>query len=317
MADSHVTPDLDRSLLANLTLSRAGLDRAAHLRFDEAAWLQATSNPHLGVVVVHGSRVPVTGEHPALLRTPLSEVVWPHTLVLLAHDGNDYVVGALVPRETEVDLPAADRWGDLRELGAVVNDTDAGLLVTAVALSHWHASHTHCPTCGAPTTVGQAGWVRVCAEHGEQHPRTDAAVIVLVRDADDRALLGRRGEWTTGWYSTLAGFVEAGESAEQAVAREVMEEAGVPVNPNELIYLGSQPWPFPRSLMLGYHAFTSDPDAARPDGEEITEVRWFTREQLAAGCASGEVRIPPRVSVARRLIERWYGAELPGEWSRP
>ena len=307
----------DRTLLTNLTLSRAVHDRAEHLRFDHAAWQVVASDPSTPTIVVHGSRVPVIGDPVALLRSPLGEVPWPHTLVLLAVESDIPIVAALVAREVEVELPQAERWGDLRELGAVLSDADAGLLVTAIALAHWHASHQHCPTCGRAVTVANAGWAGVCPEHGEQHPRTDPAVIVLVRDADDRALLGRRGEWTQGWYSTLAGFVEAGESAEQAVAREVAEESNIAVDPTSLVYLGSQPWPFPRSLMLGYHAFTADASTAKPDGDEITEVRWFTRDELAAGCATGEVRIPPRVSVARRLIERWYGAELPGEWSRP
>jgi NAD+ diphosphatase len=307
----------DRTLLTNLTLSRAVHDRAEHLRFDQQAWQAIASDPATPTIVVHGSRVAVGADPVALLRVPLGEVLWPHTLVLLAVEGDTPIVAALVAREVEVELPGSERWGDLRELGAVVSDADAGLLVTAIALAHWHASHHHCPTCGHAVTVANAGWAGVCPEHGEQHPRTDPAVIVLVRDADDRALLGRRGEWTQGWYSTLAGFVEAGESAEQAVVREVAEESNIAIDPTSLVYLGSQPWPFPRSLMLGYHAFTADASTAKPDGDEITEVRWFTRDELAAGCATGEVRIPPRVSVARRLIERWYGAELPGAWSRP
>ena len=161
-----------------------------------------------------------------------------------------------------------------------------------------------------------AGWSRTCPEDSSQHfPRSDPAVIVLVSDDDDRALLGRRAEWADGWYSTLAGFVEAGESAEMTVLREMQEEAGVLVD--RLDYLGSQPWPFPSSLMLGYRArLAAGSPPARPDGTEITEVRWFTREQVREGCEAGTVRIPPRVSIARRLVEQWYGAELPGSWSR-
>ena len=140
-------------------------------------------------------------------------------------------------------------------------------------------------------------------------------VIVLITDDADRALLGRRAEWPEGWYSTLAGFVEAGESAELTVVREMAEEAGVTVD--RLDYLGSQPWPFPASLMLGYRARMADgsPDPV-PDGEEITEVRWFTREQMREGCDSGTVRIPPSVSIARRLVEHWYGGPLPASASR-
>jgi NAD+ diphosphatase len=143
-------------------------------------------------------------------------------------------------------------------------------------------------------------------------------VIVLVRDRDDRALLGRQARWAEGWFSTLAGFVESGESAEAAVRREVHEESGVVIadGPDDLRYLGSQPWPFPCSLMLGYHAWTDDP-RIQVDGVEIAEARWFTRDELAAACTSGDVRLPPPVSIARRLVERWYGAELPGDWSRP
>ena len=150
-------------------------------------------------------------------------------------------------------------------------------------------------------------------------PRTDPAVIVLVRDPDDRALLGRQGRWTEGWFSTLAGFVEAGESAEAALRREVREESGIVIgsDPHAIAYLGSQPWPFPASIMLGYHAWTDDPDTLEPDGEEIVETRWLSREELASACSTGEVRLPPDISIARRLIERWYGGPLPGDWSRP
>jgi NAD+ diphosphatase len=312
-----VTVAADRTLLTSLTLARGSLDRAASLRTDAAAWQQVTSDGATRVVVLNGHRAAVSGTPPRLVRLPLTEVTWPHLLVLLAADTDGPILAALAAPEADVPENLGERWGDLRELGAVVDDADAGLLVSAVALAQWHASHSHCPTCGKPTEVTGAGWTTLCVDHGEQHPRTDPAVIVLVRDQHDRALLGRREEWTPGWFSTLAGFVEAGESAEHAVLREVAEESNVTVDLGSLVYLGSQPWPFPRSLMLGYHAMTDDPDAAEADGVEISEVRWFTRDELAAGCAAGEVRIPPRVSVARRLIERWYGGELPGEWSRP
>ena len=140
---------------------------------------------------------------------------------------------------------------------------------------------------------------------------------VVQRDRDDRARLGRHSRWSAGWFSTLAGFVEAGESAEAALRREVHEEAGVVIGSgdDDVWYLGSQPWPFPCSLMLGYHAWTDDP-TVEVDGDEIAEARWFSRDELATACAAGDVRLPPQVSIARRLVERWYGAELPGDWSR-
>jgi NAD+ diphosphatase len=211
------------------------------------------------------------------------------------------------------------RWSGLREVGTRLGDRDAGLLVIAVALSNWHATHPRCPRCGAITSPSLAGWSRTCPQDSTQHfPRNDPAVIVLVTDDADRALLGRRGDWPPGWFSTLAGFVEAGESAEMAVVREIAEEAGVTVDVGRLDYLGSQPWPFPSSLMLGYRArVTADSGEARPDGEEITELRWFSRTELAAAAADGTVKVPPPLSIARRLVEHWYGAELPGSWSRP
>src|SRR5262249_48347826 len=157
-------------------------------------------------------------------------------------------------------------------------------LVHAVALANWHARHRFCPNCGHETEVASAGHVRRCPSCGLEHyPRTDPAVIVLVTDADDRALLGHNPAWPPGRVSTLAGLVEPGESAEMAVVREIAEEAGVVLT--DVTYLGSQPWPFPWSLMLGFTARAVDPGTTRPDGEEISELRWFTREELADALA--------------------------------
>lgn len=216
-------------------------------------------------------------------------------------------------------IGATERKGrSLRLIGADLPDEDAALATTAVALAQWHATHLCCPRCGAVTRVVKAGWARACEADGSEHfPRTDPAVIVLVRDPDDRALLGRRGNWPESWFSTLAGFVEAGESAEHTLRREVAEEAGVVVDPQRLVYRGSQPWPFPGSLMLGFHAWASAGDDPTPDCDEIAEARWLSRDDLAAAASAGEVRIPPRVSIARHLIEDWFGGELPGDWSRP
>ena len=161
-----------------------------------------------------------------------------------------------------------------------------------------------------------AGHVRRCPACGAEHfPRTDPAVIMLVTDDAGRALLGHNPQWPPNRFSTLAGFVEPGESAEQAVVREIEEESGVDVV--DVRYLGSQPWPFPSSLMLGFTARALDPDAVHVDGEEIHEARWFSPDDLRAAVASGEVLFPPSVSIARRLIEHWYGGPIPdgrGSW---
>ena len=170
--------------------------------------------------------------------------------------------------------------------------------------------------CGGALTVGNAGWSLRCdADNVDHFPRTDPAVIVLVRDDDDRALLGRHVNWPVGRMSTFAGFVEAGESAEAAVRRELEEETGVVIgpNPDDVLYLGSQPWPFPCSLMLGYHALTSQTEIT-VDGEEIAEAHWFSRAELLRACESRDVTLPPAVSISRKLIERWFGEPLPGQW---
>jgi NAD+ diphosphatase len=208
------------------------------------------------------------------------------------------------------------RWAGLREVGSLLDDAGAGLFTAALALGNWHAVHTHCARCGTPTEVVQAGWARSCPQCGAEHyPRTDPAVIMAVVDDDERILLGRQATWPPKRYSTLAGFVEPGESLEAAVRREVAEEAQVEIG--EVEYRGSQPWPFPSSLMLGFraHALTTGAEA---DGVELVSARWWTREQLAADIARRELMLPPRVSIARRLIEDWYGGPLDdvAEWAR-
>ncbi|NCV79858.1 MAG: NAD(+) diphosphatase [Actinobacteria bacterium] len=170
---------------------------------------------------------------------------------------------------------------------------------------NWHANHTHCARCGAKTVSDLGGSVRVCVEDATQHhPRTDPAVIVLVRDKDDRILLGHQPIWPDKRFSTFAGFVETGESFEECVSREVFEEAGVYAS--EIKYLTSQPWPFPASIMIAFEAITHRPEEARPDGTEITEVRWFSRDEMKAAVASQDILLPPTISVARRMIEAWY-----------
>ena len=313
----------DRALLTALSLARGDLDRAAERREDPAGFDAAWSDPATRVVLVPRGKTLVTGDPTrddavALVLLRREDATNEGVRALLAVDDGTTYVALLVDSAVEPwDAAEGTRWEGLREVGAALGDRDSGLLVMAVALANWHATHPRCPRCGVPTVPSQAGWSRTCPDDASVHfPRSDPAVIVLVRDDDDRALLGRRAEWPEGFFSTLAGFVEAGESAEMTVLRELAEEARVDVD--RLDYLGSQPWPFPSSLMLGYHArLAAGSPEARPDGVEISEVRWFSRDEIRAGCEDGSVRIPPRVSIARRLVEHWYGAELPGSWSRP
>lgn len=205
-------------------------------------------------------------------------------------------------------LPETTNWAGFRESGAALDLVEAGILLEATAIANWHASHARCPRCGAATEVVQSGWVRRCPEDGSEHfPRTDPAIIVTVVGPEDRLLLATGARMRSTMFSTLAGFVEPGESLEQAVAREVLEEVGVRVT--DCQYLGSQPWPFPASLMLGFTARTED-SVAQPDGSEVLRARWFTREELQAAAGSGEIDLPSRLSISRALIERWFGGPI-------
>lgn len=209
----------------------------------------------------------------------------------------------------------AVEWVGLRDAATELSTRDAALFVEAAAIANWHATHTHCPRCGSLTDVESGGWVRRCPlDKSEHFPRTDPAIIATVVDEDDRLLLGSSGRWASNRFSTLAGFVEPGESLEAAVIREIEEESGLKVHSPR--YLGSQPWPFPASLMLGFIAQAAESEAV-PDGVEITDLRWFTRQELFEAVDSGEVEIAPGVSIARSLIEHWYGgplAEPAGSW---
>lgn len=205
---------------------------------------------------------------------------------------------------------------DLRTCIETLTDVERSAALTAVALDNWHGVHTHCPRCGQPTEAVRAGWMRRCpADKSEHFPRTDPAVIALVVDDEDRALLGRRAVWPPGWFSTLAGFVEPGETFEQAVVREVAEEAGVTLPVDAVDYRTSQPWPFPCSIMIAFTVSTYAQDS-HPDGTEIAETRWFSRAEFAAAAEAGQLRIPPKISVAHHLIADWFGAEIPHTWSR-
>jgi len=309
-----------------LHLVSGGLDRAADRRTD-SSWLQAVlAGGETRVMwVSHGAVAVAEHAHAiGLLLAPAPEAmsesgVGEVDLSFLGLDADGRAFFALHAVELHAELTGeAVRWMTLRELGLRLPGEQATMAVTAVALDNWRRRTRRCPSCGDDLVPRDAGWALHCAaEQAEHFPRTDPAVIVLVRDGQDRALLGRHANWEPGWMSTIAGFVEAGESAEAAVRREVREETGVRIGEggDHLTYLGSQPWPFPSSLMLGYHARAVSLDV-RVDGIEIGAARWFSRSELHDACAEGSVRVPPPLSIARRLIERWYGEPLPGSWER-
>lgn len=186
------------------------------------------------------------------------------------------------------------------------------ILSATTALNNWHRRASFDPATGQPTRVVKSGWARATTDGREIFPRTDPAVITVVSatfDGEERVLLGNAKAWGNNRFSTFAGFVEVGESLENTVERELHEEAGVRVE--SMQYMGSQPWPFPRSLMLGFSAVAANPHDVQADGEEIAEIRWFTRDELRTACISGEMSVPQRSSISRKLIEHWVGEPLP------
>jgi NAD+ diphosphatase len=306
---------LDDGPLGRLVLSRSAVDRATERRGD-AAWIaEAWADSRTRVLVVHDSEALVTtrdGELELVFVPPADAPEGTRCLLGVDSEGIAYFgvggAGKLEPSTRSDD--SVVRPMALRQAGALLSDRDAGLLTHAVALAYWHDTHTHCPRCGTPTVPAPAGHLTVCPKDGTEHfPRLDPAVIMLVIDPDDRLMLARNALWPKGRMSVVAGFVEPGESAEHAVAREVHEETSIVVG--QVRYLGSQPWPMPRSLMLGYEARAKGGQSIAVDAEEIGEARWFTRAELRAAIDAGEVGVAPSSSIARRLIEYWYGEELP------
>jgi NAD+ diphosphatase len=291
-------------------LGRSGIDRAAHLRADDEWLARAWANPLSSVMVVDGGRA-LIDEHDALVVSPPADTPAGerYFLGVAAPADVDAAIGVFAVAAPLPDLPPSDtRAATLRDVGAHLSDADAGLFAHAAALEQWHARHVRCPLCGAATVVALAGHIRRCVNDGSEHyPRTDPAVIMLVTDGDDRCLLGRQPSWPAGRMSTLAGYVEAGETLEHAVVREVFEEVGI--RAGDVRYVASQPWPFPSSLMLAFTAKATTTEL-NIDDDEIVEARWFSREELRTAIASGSLRLPMSASVAFYLIDGWFGGDL-------
>lgn len=301
--------------LERLALSRSTLDRAAHRRAEPDLLTRLAVDSTSLVVPIHAGQAPVV-EGPdgplLLLSSPADrpDLIASSTCSLFLGLDTEHRGYLAVAVENSPELPEGARWAGLRDVGSVLDDTGAGILTASVALLAWHANHTRCARCGAETDVIQSGWVRSCPACGAEHyPRTDPAVIMTVVGPDDRLLLGRQASWPPLRFSTLAGFVEPGESLEDAVRREVDEESGITVG--EVSYRGSQPWPFPSSLMLGFRGEATSTEIT-VDQVELAEARWWSREQLQADVKAQRLLLPPGVSIARRLIEDWFGGPIEG-----
>jgi NAD+ diphosphatase len=292
--------------VAPIALSEHAHNRIAGRRTDDA-WLdQVWAEPTTRVLVLHDARLVVPEETGEITWVAPAEV--PSGQRLLLGEYGDEVRFALLADE----LPAGHRAEHLRAYVQSVQSEEAALVLHAVALAEWHRGNRFCPRCGAALEVSQAGHLLVCSGcRRQQFPRTDPAVIMLVTDDEDRCLLGRQPQWPAGRYSTLAGFVEPGESLEAAVAREVDEEVGVEIA--EASYFGNQPWPFPASLMVGFFARARTTEIS-VDGAEIEAARWFTREQMRREAEEGTLLLPGGISISRSLVETWYGGPLPGSW---
>jgi NAD+ diphosphatase len=293
-------------------LSRVGADRADVLRTDVDAAVAGWANAlvlrvdHRNQVLISGGQV-VLGAASKLSKTPVDNAVFLGRL----EDGR-HVWGIRSALEGPEDPHAESEVLDLRRAGSIFDDVSAQLVATATALLNWHDSARFSAADGSPTRMVKAGWSRVNPTNGhEEFPRIDPAIICLVHDGHDRCVLARQTVWPERLFSLLAGFVEAGESFEACVAREINEEVGLTVS--DVRYLGSQPWPFPRSLMVGFHA-VADPEQefAFNDGE-IAEADWFTRDQVRAALEDGDwssdsqsrLLLPGSISIAREINESW------------
>ena len=289
-----------------MTIQRPSLDRAAELREEPGVLDRLRDDPSTRVIVVREGRVRVVDS--ALLRVSPSAVV-EATWALLGRDtdGAVLLLAAAPPETDSLDAAPDEIWLGLRDLGGRIDHRESEILISAIALAGWLRDAPFCPACGGVTELRQGGWSRRCLVCGRDHfPRTDPAVIVAVESRDgERLLLGANANWGGRMYSCFAGFTEAGESLESTVHREIEEESGVRLS--ALRYIASQAWPFPRSLMVGFRAVVDEESAARADGEEIIDVRWFTRAEIGSALdGDGPVGLPGPASIARALIVDWY-----------
>ena len=302
-------------LLPHAALSAHAHNRIGLRRTDEE-WLDARmSDPATRVLVVAGNRLrPVDGA----VEWVTPDQAPDGTLVLLGDLAGVVHVAVIVAPD---DAPgAAEEWVPLRAVLTLLAEGtphQAPLVMHAIGLAEWHHATRFCPRCGGTLASRAAGHELRCTQCDRaQFPRTDPAVIMAIThgepgSAAEELLLGRQSSWPEGRYSTLAGFLEPGETLEDAVRREVLEEVGVRVG--EVTYFGNQPWPLPASLMLGFLG-RAETREILVDGKEIEDARWFTRDRMRAEADDGSLVLPGGVSISRSLVEHWYGGALPGSW---
>ncbi len=303
--------------IAMPVLSRASADRSEDLR-DPARTAQAWPTARVVIVDEVGRASMVATDsgvaldyRPALDLGPVptADAVLLGTVADTGGPVDYWAVPGEVESGGELWSPTADQPdpSTLREVGGLLSDTDAGLMTAAVAVLNWHRNGSYCPRCGERSVAESAGWSRLCPNDHQEFPRTDPAVIVLVHDGADKMVLARQPTWPAGRVSVLAGFTEGGESLEGTVSREIGEEVGLHVT--DIGYLGSQPWPFPRSLMVGFAARAEVGAPLYPRDGEIESAFWVdratVRRVLAAGGTSDGIGLPPGISIARRMVEGW------------
>jgi NAD+ diphosphatase len=284
------------------------VDRSSLLRKDPAALRKAARAPQSRFVALWQSQCLIeNGRAVYLQRHELGSGWAEDQLIYLGLRGAEHVFALELPRQLPANGPVEERFANFRRLLGGVSSADAAVLAYAKGMLEWQRRHRHCGVCGAPNTATEGGFVMTCTGDacGQRcFPRVDPAIIVLVVDGD-RCLLGHQAGWPDGRYSTVAGFAEPGESLEDAVVREVQEETNIAVGACR--YLGSQPWPFPSAMMIGFHAQALSTDIRLNDAE-LEAAGWFTREQIAAG----QVVLPPEASIAFQLIAAWFD-----QWDGP
>jgi NAD+ diphosphatase len=310
---------MSHEIRRRLPLARQVHDRDAVRRAEPQLLDELWNDPTTRVLVVHENST-LASQDDVVYLSPAA-VTGLTKVYLGRHEGSAFVAvltddafTADSALDAAVLSVATTQWRDLRLMAPALGELDVGLVTQAVAMANWHRSHSFSPQRGQPAQPQQAGWVRVDDAGTQIFPRTDAAIIVLVTDADDRVLLGNNALWEEDRFSLLAGYVEPGESLEDAVVREMFEECGLRVV--DPTYVASQPWPFPASLMLGFRARLADGQdatAIMADGEEIRSLRWFTREELTTAAETNAIKLPGPVSIARHLLEDWLGASIAQE----